>query len=109
MNDRFNEIIYVTQKNVIIKSIETFQIPEFNVKINDSFISFKIMVIMILILGLKIYKYFLEWKVKKRSALLSTAATLEVFLSVQLSYNKKSRQSFSPSFAKKKNINQPKN
>jgi hypothetical protein len=44
MNDRFNEIIYVTQKNVIIKSIETFQIPEFNVKINDSFISFKIMI-----------------------------------------------------------------
>ena len=31
MNDRYNKIIYVTQKNVFIKSVETLQIPEFQV------------------------------------------------------------------------------
>jgi hypothetical protein len=35
MNDRYNKIIYVTQKNVLIKSVETLQIPEFQVQFDN--------------------------------------------------------------------------
>lgn len=34
MNEIYNHIIYVTSKNVIIKSIETLQVPEFIVKLS---------------------------------------------------------------------------
>ena len=35
MNDKYNHIIYVTSTNVLIKSIETIQIPEFYVKFSN--------------------------------------------------------------------------
>ena len=35
MNDRYNKIVYVTSKNVFIKSIESLQIPEFYIKIQE--------------------------------------------------------------------------
>jgi hypothetical protein len=36
MNDIYNHIIYVTSVNVLIKSVETLQIPEFYVKFSDN-------------------------------------------------------------------------
>ena len=35
MNGRKNKIVYVTSKNVVVKSIETLQIPEFFIKIQE--------------------------------------------------------------------------
>ena len=44
MNGIYNHILYITPKNVIIKSIETFQIPEFVVNVNGNSGSYKIMI-----------------------------------------------------------------
>jgi hypothetical protein len=36
MNDIINRVIYITSRNVLIKSIESFQIPEFNVTLSSN-------------------------------------------------------------------------
>jgi hypothetical protein len=42
MNGIYNHIIYITSTNVLIKSIETLQIPEFYVKLPDEIINIEI-------------------------------------------------------------------
>ena len=44
MDGIFNHIVYITPKNVLIKSIDTVQIPEFVVNINNQPVKSKIMI-----------------------------------------------------------------
>jgi len=46
VHNKYNRLIYVTPRNVIIKSVQSIQIPNFNVKINDqgNYMLFQIMI-----------------------------------------------------------------